>query len=346
VNETLSPPPLPQVQPVFFRWARIALLIALAMLTIALLLWLGGGAETVTTLARADWRLVGLAVAIHYSGFALRGHRWQRLLADLGHRFPYREITALLISGWLISALVPARAGDLVRVGALRLGKADHTPVPVADAFSSIVLERTLDIAAILGLGTAFGFVMLREQLPSWVLIAYGVGVAFLLTLGVAILVMPTLLAQLQRLSSHLLWQKGLNFAAEVVTSLRTLLHRPGRAIFLLGESGLIWFCDALLLWLVVLALGYDLHLASAAFVALTVDIFATVPLTPGGMGQIELAYAALLSLLALPVAFVPAAVLLTRAISYWSFLGFSGVVAALSGTGAILRSLRRTNEE
>jgi uncharacterized protein (TIRG00374 family) len=334
------------MQPVLFRWSRIVILIALAALTIALLIWLGGGAETLSTLAGADWRWVGLAVMIHYGGFALRGHRWQQLLTDLGHRFPYTEITALLISGWFISALVPARAGDLVRVGALRLGKADRAPIPVADAFGSIVLERTLDMAAILGLGAAFGFVMLREQLPSWVLIAYGVGVTFLLALGAAILVMPALLAQLQRLSKHPLWHKGLTFAAEVVTSLRTLLHRPGRAILLLGESALIWFCDALLLWLVVLALGYDLHLASAAFVALTVDIFATVPLTPGGMGQIELAYTALLSLLALPVAFVPAAVLLTRAISYWSFLGFSGVIAALSGTGAILSTLRRTNEE
>ncbi|MBX3001611.1 MAG: flippase-like domain-containing protein [Caldilineaceae bacterium] len=346
MNETLSSSSLPRVQPILIRGSRIGLLIALALLTIALLLWLGGGAETLTTLRSADWRLIALAITIHYGGFALRGHRWQWLLADLGHRFPYKEISALLISGWFISALVPARAGDLMRVGALRLGKADRLPVPVADALGSIVLERTLDIAAILGLGAAFGFVILREQLPSWILIAYGLGVALLFGLGVAILVMPALLAQLQRMSSHPLWQKGVNFAAEVVTSLRTLLRRPGRAIFLLGESALIWFCDALLLWLVVLALGVDLHLASAAFVALTVDIFATVPLTPGGMGQIELAYAALLSLLALPVAFVPAAVLLTRAISYWSFLGFSGVVAALSGTGAILSRLRRSNAE
>jgi uncharacterized protein (TIRG00374 family) len=344
VNETLSP--LSSAQPTLFRWSRIGILIGLALITIALLLWWGGGAETLSTLGGADWRLVGLAVMIHYSGFALRGHRWQRLLAHLGHRFPYTEITALLISGWFVSAIVPARAGDLLRVGALRLGNGKRVPVPVADALGSIVLERTLDIAAILGLGAAFGFVILRERLPAWVLIAYGVGVSFLLALGLSLFVMPSLLAQLSRLSSHPLWQKGLAFAAQVVTTLRSLLSQPARALLLLGESALIWFCDALLLWLVVLALGVDLGLASAAFVALTVDLFATVPLTPGGMGQIELAYTALLSLLALPVAFVPAAVLLTRAISYWSFLGFSGVVATLSGTGAILDSLGRMRNE
>lgn len=344
MNETLSS--LPTAQPSLFRWSRIGILLALALITVALLLWLGGGAETLSTLGGADWRWVGLAVMIHYGGFALRGHRWQWLLAQLGHRFPYTEVAALLISGWFVSALVPARAGDLLRVGALRLGNGKRAPVPVADALGSIVLERTLDIAAILGLGAAFGFVVLRERLPAWVLIAYGVGVVFLAALCVSLLVMPSLLARLGRLSSRPLWQRGLAFAAQVVTSLRGLLSQPGRALLLLGESAVIWFCDALLLWLVVLALGVDLGLASAAFVALTVDVFATVPLTPGGMGQVELAYTALLSLLALPVAFVPAAVLLTRAISYWSFLGFSGVVAALSGVGAILSSQRPSNAE
>jgi uncharacterized protein (TIRG00374 family) len=91
------------------------------------------------------------------------------------------------------------------------------------------------------------------------------------------------------------------------------------------------------------MALGYPFAFAHAAFVALTVDVFATVPLTPGGVGQIELAYTALLSLLALPVNFVPAAVLLTRAISYWSFLGFSGVVAALSGKDVLFTVIRKS---
>jgi hypothetical protein len=54
-------------------------------------------------------------------------------------------------------------------------------------------------------------------------------------------------------------------------------------------------------------------------------------------MGQIETAYAALLTLIAqsgLPIA---AVILATRAISYWSFLILSGVVTVLAGFGRVL---------
>jgi glycosyltransferase AglD len=341
MSKSLSHPPTSQMQPRSFHWPRFILLLLIAAVTIAALLWLGGGRETLATLGSAKWSLVALAVVIHYAGFALRGHRWQQLLAGLGHRLPYRQVTALLIAGWFVSALVPARAGDLARISALRLDRQGDASVPVADALGSIVLERTLDITAILGLGAAFGFAVLQDRLPQWVLVAYGAGVTMLLLFGVALLAAPGLLARLYNLSERQIWQRGMTFAAQLVESVRSLLRRPGKAILLSLESALIWLCDALLLWLVLLALGQEVAFAHAAFIALTVDVFATVPLTPGGMGQIELAYTTLLSLLALPVTIVPAAVLLVRAIAYWSFLGFSGVVATTSGFTALIQHLR-----
>jgi uncharacterized protein (TIRG00374 family) len=98
--------------------------------------------------------------------------------------------------------------------------------------------------------------------------------------------------------------------------------------------SVLIWLCDAGLLWLAARALGQHLPAAVAGFVALSADIFAAVPLTPGGMGQIESAYAALLRLAAQPDLPIPALVLLTRAVSYWSFLLFAGAVTLLGVAG------------
>jgi uncharacterized membrane protein YbhN (UPF0104 family) len=99
----------------------------------------------------------------------------------------------------------------------------------------------------------------------------------------------------------------------------------------------MIWLCDALVLWLVVLSLAAPLSLPAAAFVALTVDVLAAVPLTPGGVGQIDAAYAALLTLLALPALHVGTIVLLVRFITYWSFLVFSGLVMLAAGFGSLL---------
>ena len=321
---------------------RILIMIGLALLTIALLLTLGNGRDALSALAAADWRFVALAILIHYSGFAARGWRWQQILATLGHRLPYRYVTTLLISGWFISALIPARAGDLVRVGLLRSPQSDQQPpVPVPTSIGSIVLERALDILTILLLGAGFGYFVLADinsiQIPRWILISYGAGIAIIVIFGIAILSLPVILKWLRELNSHPIWHKLLDFADELATSLRTLLADPVAALLILGSSIYIWLCDAFLLWLALRSLGQIAPFSSAAFTALTVDVFAAVPITPGGIGQIEAAFTALLSLLALPLVNISATILLTRAISYWTFLIFSGVVTFAAGIGQFL---------
>jgi len=321
---------------------RIVLLAALGGLSIALLLALGGGRTALAALVHANWGWIGLAIVVHYSGFALRGWRWQQLLATMGHRFTWRFTTSLLLTGWFVSALLPARAGDLVRVGVLHSATQEplqdpsheRQSVPVATGLGSIVLERALDLLAILVLGAGFGFVVLRNQLPGWVLGAYALGISGLIVFGVVLLVIPAVLGWLRRWSDHRFWQLALDFAAQLVDSLRTLIRQPQTALLVVAASLYIWLCDAVLMWLCVGSLGTWLPFGRAAFVALTVDVFATVPLTPGGIGQIETVNATLLALLALPTTQVAAAVLVNRTISYWSFLLFSGVVTFAAGFG------------
>ena len=319
---------------------RLTILFALGLLTVALLLAIGGGREAISALSSADWRLVAAAAAIHYSGFAVRGHRWQLLLKAAGHRLPYRYVTGLLLSGWFISALVPARAGDAARVGLLRAPLNDvYAPVPVATGASTIVLERALDMLAILLLAAAFGLGVLRDRLPGWVLVTYAVALTLLVGLSVAVLAAPRLIDALRKITGWALWQKALDFGAQIVDSLRRLPRRPAVAALVVAESLYIWLCDALLLWLVVASLGTWLGVANAAFVALTVDVIAAVPITPGGIGQIEAAYGALLALLPAQTTFnIAAAVLIARAVSYWSFLLISGVVTYVAGFGQVIR--------
>lgn len=315
---------------------RIAILAGMGLLTVLLLLAVSGGREALNAFVGADWRPVALAIVIHYSGFAVRGHRWQQLLRIMGHRLRYLPVLALNLAGWFVSALVPARAGDVLRVVVLRGGGKNMPPVPVADGLGSIVLERVLDMAAILTLGAFFGFVVLRGAMPPWVLATYGAALVALIVFVVALLVAPPFMDWLQRLSSNKWWQAALDFVVRFVASLRALRQQPARAALTVAESLYIWLCDAMLLWLVLRAMHEPLAFGWAAFVALTVDVVAAVPLTPGGIGQIEVANAALLALAGVPTATAAGAVLLVRAISYWSFLIFSGIVTGIAGFGAL----------
>jgi uncharacterized membrane protein YbhN (UPF0104 family) len=177
----------------------------------------------------------------------------------------------------------------------------------------------------------------LRDQLPSWLLGSYLAGVVLLLGFGAGLVLAPPLLNWLRRLSQHRYWQLALDFVAHFVAGLRTLFRQPATALMVIVESLVIWLCDALVLWLVVLSLAAPLSLPAAAFVALTVDVLAAVPLTPGGVGQIDAAYAALLALLALPAQDVGTIVLVVRFITYWSFLVFSGLVTLAAGFGGLM---------
>ena len=131
-------------------------------------------------------------------------------------------------------------------------------------------------------------------------------------------------------------WRAAWEFAIQAAASLRRLPRDPRTATLVVVESLAIWLCDGLLLWLVVMSLGHALPLAASIFAALTVDIFAAVPLTPGGLGQVETAYAALLALLAQGGVPIAAVVLATRAVSYWSFLLVSGLVTLGTGLGRL----------
>lgn len=317
---------------------RIAILVGMGLLTVLLLLTFSGGSEALASFAEVDWQPLALALLIHYSGFAVRGHRWQQLLHLMGHRLRYLPVLALTLAGWFVSALVPARAGDVLRVAVLRSGSKDAPPVPVADGLGSIVLERVLDMAAILLLGAFFGFFVLRGAMPPWVLATYAAALVALLLFVVALIVAPPFMGWLQRLSTNRWWQMALDFVVRFVASLRALRQQPARALLAGAESLYIWLCDALLLWLVLRAMHQPLAFGWAAFVALTVDVVAAVPLTPGGIGQIEVANTALLALAGIPAATAAGAVLLVRAISYWTFLIFSGIVTGAAGINALAK--------
>lgn len=331
-----STTPLPNLPTTLTR-RRVALLLGLALLTVLLLLSLGGGQESLDALTTVKPSWIGLAILIHYSGFAVRGLRWQQLLRVTGYRLSWRYTTTLLLSGWFVSALLPARAGDLLRIGVLRLETEQKPAIPVADSLSSIVLERALDLLALILLGVTVGFLLLQTQLPNWVMVAYATGTALLFLIGVTLMIAPTLLQQLQPRIEHPLGQKVFTFVIEVIASLRALAKQPATAALVLVESLYIWFCDALLLWMVLRSMDVVAGLGNVTFVALTNDIFAAIPITPGGIGQIEAIMAALLTLVPLPPLNIAATVLVSRAISYWSFLLFSGLITFGAGIGQLV---------
>ena len=101
------------------------------------------------TAARVDFLLLSLVLTC--VTFLIRAERWQYLLGPLG---PTRfwVVFRTTVIGFAASAVLPARAGEVIRPYLL----ARREGLSATAAFATIIVERILDLVAVLLLLAAF----------------------------------------------------------------------------------------------------------------------------------------------------------------------------------------------
>jgi uncharacterized membrane protein YbhN (UPF0104 family) len=312
---------------------RLIVLIGLGLLTVLLLVRLANIDIGPDVLRRIRPAYLLAAIVVHYSGFAMRGDRWRRLLAAMGYRVSLVYALTLLLAGWFVSALLPARAGDLVRAGVLNR---DHR-VPFATGLGSVAAERGFDALALVFLTALAGLWTLAGRTPEWIWqsTAATTGLIALAILG--LIALPHARVRLARLFGWPIYQKLVNFGFDLLDSVCDLGRQPLVLLVVGIQSLYVWLCDVCLAYLLLYGLGIPLPLAVVAVTALAADLAVTLPITPGAVGQFEAAFVGMLALFGVPASEASLAVLLNRFISFWTFILFSGLVTYLAGFGRVL---------
>ncbi len=206
--------------------------------------------QTWAALSNTNYWYLAPAVFVYFLGVAIRGLRWQRLLLPV-ERIPARQAIALLIVGYTVNNIVPARMGDVMRVFLL----ARETGIRKSASLATVVLERLLDLLAILAIIVACTLVL---PWPSPILTALRVAaVLAIVAAGVLILVATH---QSQRLQDGVGPARTVWRALALSALLAVLL---GTAFAELGQ----WIPDTLLLPLA----GAGIVFLLATFVAATV---------------------------------------------------------------------------
>jgi len=294
-------------------------------------------------LAANPWLLLA-AFFVYYLGFPLRGLRWAILVRGAGSEIRTRDATEIIFISWLVNCLVPAKLGDIYRAYLLKI----NSDVSLSRTFGTVFIERILDLFAIVLLALAAGFVSFREGMTTEVRIVFAIGIGVVVVLLVALLTLR-------------------NFGRRLITRLPLphrvldLYDRFEEGVFgaiglhelpvLVVLTGLIWATEGLRLFLVIEALGFsDTHLgiSGAFFVALAGSLLTAVPLTPAGLGVVELGVVGLLTVVYnVPVAEAGAIVLVDRAISVLSVIVLGTIAYVISPLrkGRGLRHLRRPSE-
>ena len=286
--------------------------------------------KLVDGIRQADLRLLLAAFLIFYAGFPIRGYRWRRLLRGARFDLATRDATEILFLSWLVNCLVPAKLGDVYRAYLLKI----NSHASLSRTFGTVFLERVLDLFAIASLGLVAGFWSFRNGFPPEMQFVFSLGVVVLVGLAVAMLTMRNFGRQILIKLPLPRRERILNLYDRFEEGVFGAIGL--RALPALGAlTILIWATESLRLYLVVQALhlpGVELGLSGAVFVALIGSLLTAVPLTPAGIGTVELGVSFVLTLAYnVPQTEAATIVVLDRLISVFSIIVLGGIAYVVS---------------
>lgn len=245
--------------------------------------------------ARIDF-LIG-SVLLTVISFVVRAERWQYLLAPLGAT-RFRNVFRTTVIGFAASAVLPARAGEVLRPYLL----ARQEGLSATATFATIIVERVLDLASVLLLLACYllWFDPGMETRDSGVFQAIRFGGLVMAPVAVGTLVLMFFMAgHPERLHEWLLSAERVlpaRVAAFIAKLARTfaegfaVVRNPVRLVAALGWSIVLWMVIGATTWAVALAFHIDMPFTGGWLMSAPLVVGVAVP-TPGGVGGFHEAF-------------------------------------------------------
>jgi uncharacterized protein (TIRG00374 family) len=239
-------------------------------------------------LRRSNYWLLVPALLVLAVATVLRAVRW-RLLISREHRPSTAAVTSALVVGYLFNSILPARAGEAIRVVFLR----QRAGTPKFVALGTVIAERAIDVLTLLVLlFVAAPFVPDTDWLPR--VLALGAGV-FVVTASVftafafygerpaRFVLRP--LGVLPRMS-----RDRLELAAANLMRGLSAFRSPAVALPAFALTAASWLLIAFASWICLR--GFDLRLgfSAAVLIVVAINLAAILPSGPAGIGVFEAA--------------------------------------------------------
>jgi len=257
---------------------RFALIQAiLSIVALAAVIWWASrqdAPELPSTGSAIGW-LIG-AAGLYALVTLLRGERWHRILHLTGVGTRRSDSYGLTTVGYMGNNVLPARAGELLRV--VLLSKREDAGKRAL--LGTVVAERMLDAIALACIFVVVVFGILREiELPSdkpLLVVAIGSAAAVATLAAVQIVRRRGALARLRDLVRPL------------AGAPRALIGRQG--VTLLAASFLIWTVEASVYLTVAQATELDMSGMEALYIVAFTNLVAMLPAGPGYIGTFDAA--------------------------------------------------------
>jgi uncharacterized protein (TIRG00374 family) len=265
----------------------------------------------------ANLGLYAIAVCLYYLSFLARAIRWRWMLKQAGlseeHGYAIpgnRGMLEIFLLSWFVNCVIPAKLGDAYRCYLLKR----RSGAPISRSLGTILAERLTDLVVLFVMMAVAGFVAFRGHLPSQATRTMLIGSVLLALGAVAIVVLWFGRHIVERhLPDRIRSQFG-----QLHDSIFACLRSPWRPI---GFSVLIWCADGLRLYLVAASLDGGVTFSVAVFVALMSALLTILPITPAGLGVVELAIVAVLKIVDVEASLAGSIALMDRLLTYWSLV-------------------------
>jgi glycosyltransferase 2 family protein len=217
--------------------------------------------------------LVG-AIALYGVATVVRAERWQRLLEDEGGTPPRIDTYALTVIGYMGNNVLPARAGDAIRVVLMGPpGKISRVKVA-----GTLVAERILDVAVLVVLFVVVGYGLLGEVGGEKVEIV----LAIIVAAAIAAVIGWRIVRRNERVHA---------LASQLASS--TLgLRRAHHGGILLLMTLVIWAIEAAVWMSVGAAVGFGMDPIEGLYLVALASVFSMIPSGPAYAGTQDTAVA------------------------------------------------------
>jgi len=262
-------------------------IIALTAFFLALFLRNSNLRDVGRIMASANLGWIAAGCGVNFCALVFRAVRW-RVLIGGEEPPPFYPTFFATATGYMLSTVLPIRAGDVVRPALL----ARRTRVRFAEALGTVLTERVVDLIAIL---TLFAWFCVRhwDDFPQARAVIRGGAVgagALLAALFLFLLGIRFFRNRIRRVHEWVgrivperfraAWMRFFDAFAHTLT----ITERPRDFFAVVGCTVAVWTCLTAQLWVVFIGLGRHVPYDSTFLINAVATVGLAIP-TPGGVG-------------------------------------------------------------
>jgi uncharacterized protein (TIRG00374 family) len=262
--------------------------------------------------------LLILAAISHYATYPVRGVRWRRSLSHVSQRCGYSRFGLLVFFYNFVDNVVPAKLGDVYASHLARI----NCGVRRSAALGSIVFLRMVDAWMVLILAAAASWYLFSTAFPrpvAWALI-----IAFVIAIATTAVIVAFLVLK----RSLPAWMP--ETVRQRVGAFHTgMLPHPNEILPLLLLTLVIWAMETTWLFLLAKAFAVNLDAVQAMLVTMIPVIATAFPLTPSGVGAVELTLFGCLRLVGVAAAPAVSLTVVNRFVDFWLHIVLGALIWA-----------------